>query len=199
MGKWLVALILLGLVPAEARGDEALIVSDGWRVRPPGPLTVDGGLLLALPTALGTGLSSGVGLGVTRGRLLAWEARASWSSATETSIPWTVTQDDVRLRGGVALQHDLGWARVSVRLGLGPTIVHESRSRNEGARAGVTGAALESSSTEVFAAGEVEAVVALHIFGPWLLVMNGGPGLAIDSSGSGHGGWLSQIGVGWQP
>ena len=199
MGKWLLALILLGLLPAEARGDEALIVSDGWSVRPGGPLMVDGGLLLALPTALGTGLSSGVGLGVTRGRLLAWEARASWSSATESSIPWTVTQDDIRLRGGLALQHDVGRGRLGLRLGLGPTIVHESRTRNQGQPAGLTGTDLQSSATEVLAAGDLEAVVALHVFGPWLLVMNGGPTLAVDASGSTHRGWLSQIGIGWQP
>src|SRR6516164_6210079 len=110
MRRGLTALFLVALLAGNARGDEVISVSDGWRVSSAGPLTVGGGLLLALPTALGTGLSSGVGLGVTRGRLLGWEARASWSTATESSIPWTVTQDDIRLRAGAVLQHVLGRA-----------------------------------------------------------------------------------------
>jgi hypothetical protein len=199
MRRGLTALFLVALLAGNARGDEVISVSDGWRVSSAGPLTVDGGLLLALPTALGTGLSSGVGLGVTRGRLLGWEARASWSTATESSIPWTVTQDDIRLRAGAVLQHVLGRARVGLRLGLGPTIVYESRLRNQGTRAGLTGSDLQTSATEVFAAGELEGVIGLHIFGPWLLAMSGGPGLALGSSGAARGGWLSQIGVAWQP
>ena len=199
MRRTLAALLLLGLFPAAARGDQPLSISDALQVRSIGPLTVDGGLVLALPTALGTGLSSGVGAGVTYGRLLAWEARASWSTSTESSIPWTVTQDDIRLRAGGVLQRPLGRARVGLRLGMGPTIVYESRLRNQGARAGLTGSALQSSSTEVFAAGELEAVVALHVFGPWLLALSGGPSLAIGSSGAATGGWATLIGIGWQP
>lgn len=199
MRRFLAALLLLGLVPAAARGDEPLSVSDIWQVRSRGPLTVDGGLVLALPTALGTGLSSGVGAGVSYGRLLAWEARASWSTATESSIPWTVTQDDIKVRAGVLLQRAFGRGRVGLRLGLGPTIVHESRLRNQGGRAGLPASALETTATEAFAAGDLEAVVALHVFGPWLLALSGGPSLAIGSSGEGRGGWASLLGVGWQP
>jgi hypothetical protein len=199
MRRLLAALLLLGVFPAVARGDEPLSVSDVWQVRSTGPLTVDGGLVLGLPTALGTGLSSGVGAGVTYGRGLAWEARASWSTSTESSIPWTVTQDDIKLRAGAVLQHAFGRGRVGLRLGLGPTIVYESRLRNQGARAGLPASELETTSTEVFAAGDLEGVVGLHVFGPWLLALSGGPSLAIGSSGTARGGWASLIGVGWQP
>ena len=193
------ALVLLGLLPGRARADDALAVSNAWRVRSTGALTVDGGLLLAKPTALGTGLSSGVGLGVTRGHWLAWQVRASWSTATESSIPWTTTQDDIRVRAGVALQRTLGRARVGLRLGLGPTIVHESRTRNQGMRAGLTGSDLQNSATATFAAGDLEAVVALHVFGPWLLTLGGGPSIAIGSSGGARTGAVAQLGIGWQP
>jgi len=199
MRRLLAALFLLGIFPAAARGHEALSVSDVWQVRSKSPLTVDGGLVLALPTALGTGLSSGVGAGVSYGRLLAWEARASWSTATESSIPWTVTQQDIKLRAGVALQHAFGRGRVGLRLGLGPTIVYESRLRNQGTRAELTGSALETSAAELFAAGDLQGVVALHVFGPWLLALSGGPSLAIGSSGTVRGGWSSLVGIGWQP
>ena len=83
MRRLAIAVLLVGLIPAESRGDGSLVAGDVLRVRSGGPLTVDGGLVLALPTALGPGLSTGFGFGVTRGRLLAWEARASWSTATE--------------------------------------------------------------------------------------------------------------------
>jgi hypothetical protein len=198
MRRLLAALLLLGLFPAAARGDESLSVSDVWEVHSGGPLTLDGGLVLALPTALGTGLSSGVGAGVTYGRRLAWEVRASWSTATESSIPWTVTQDDIKLRAGAVLQHDFGRGRVGLRLGLGPTIVYESRLRNQGGRAGLPPGALETTDAALFAAGDLEAVVGLHVFGPWLLALSGGPSLAIGSSGTARLGWASLIGIGWQ-
>lgn len=187
MRRLAIAVLLVGLMPAESRGDGS---GGDLRVRSSGPLTVDGGLVFALPTALGPGLSTGFGIGVTRGRVLAWEARASWSTATESSVAWTVTQSDLRLRVGGVIQHTLGRARVGLRLGVGPTIVHETRLRNS--------STLETSAFSTLPAGEVEAFVAVHVFGPWLFNMAGGPSAAIDS-GNLRGGWVSLIGVGWQP
>jgi hypothetical protein len=185
-----IAIVLVGLVPVEARGEGTLMVADVWRVQSGGALTVDGGLVLDLPTALGPGLSNGFGIGATHGHLLAWGARASWSTATESSIPWTVTQSDLRLRVVGVIQHTLGRTRVGLRLGVGPTIIHETRLRN--------GGALETSAFSTLAAGEVEALVAVHVFGPWLFDLSGGPSAAVDG-GSLRGGWVSLIGVGWQP
>jgi hypothetical protein len=185
-----IAVLLVGLIPAESRGEGSLVAGDVLRVQSSGPLTVDGGLVLALPTALGPGLSTGFGIGVTRGHLLAWEARASWSTATESSIPWTVSQSDLRLRIGGVIQHTLGRARVGLRAGVGPTIVHETRLRN--------GGTLETSAFSTLPAGDLEAFVAVHIFGPWLFNIAGGPSAAADS-GNLRGGWVSLIGAGWQP
>lgn len=194
MRRLAAALLLVGLVPVEAHGEGPSntqpMAADLWRVQSGGPLTIDGGLVEDLPTALGPGLSNGFGIGVTRGRRLAWGARASWSTATESSIPWTVTQSDLRLRIVGVIQHTLGRARVGLRLGVGPTIVHETRLRN--------GSALETSALSTLAAGEVEALVLVQIFGPWSLDLSGGPSAAIDGGGL-HGGWVSLIGVGWQP
>jgi hypothetical protein len=47
-------------------------------------------------------------------------------------------------------------------------------------------------------AGELEAVVGVHVGGPWLLVLSGGPSLVV-SDGVAHGGWTTLLGVGWQP
>jgi len=195
MRRLLTAVLLVGALPAESRAD---VTADVWRVRSAGSLTVDGGLFLGPATALGPSLSSGLGFGVTRGDRFAWEARASWSTATESSIPWTVTQADLRLRGGVALQRRLGRARVGLRLGLGPTIVHETRVRNQGMRAGLSGADLETSTYSALPAGDLEGLVAVHVFGPWLLALSGGPSASVHD-GSAHGGWIAQLGVGWQP
>jgi hypothetical protein len=184
------ALLLVGLYPAPARGDGSPLVADLARAPSGGNLTVDGGLFLALPTALGPSLSTGFGLGVLRGGTFAWGARASWSTATESAIAWTVTQWDLRLRLDGAVQHRIGRARVGLRLGLGPTIVHETRDRNLGA--------IETTESALLPAGELEAFVALHVFGPWLTVLSGGPSAVLDG-GALRAGWVSLIGVGWQP
>src|SRR5262245_46057249 len=59
-------------------------------------LAIDAGFVAAAPAALPTGMSRGVGVGVTSGRGLTWGARASWTTATETTIGWDVTHDDIR-------------------------------------------------------------------------------------------------------
>jgi hypothetical protein len=190
MRRLALGLLLVGVVSTSAWADGLPMVADTFKVQSTGALVLDGGLLLALPTALGPGLSTGFGLGITRGRLLAWGARVSWSTATESSIPWTVSQSDLRLRVDGVLQHTLGRARVGLRLGFGPTIVHETRLRNGGTQ--------ETSAFSTLPAGEVEAFVAVHLFGPWLFNVSGGPSAAIES-GSLRGGWISLIGAGWQP
>jgi hypothetical protein len=192
------AFLLVGLVPCRARAEVPLPAGDVGRAPVTGPLSIDAGLVLARPTALGPGLSTGFGIGVTRGHTLAWEARASWSTATESSIAWAVTQSDLRLRVGGALQGTLGRARAGLRVGIGPTIVHETRTRNQGAAANLTGDALQSSSFATVPAGELEAFVALHVFGPWLFTVSGGPSVAIESENT-RAGWISMLGVGWQP
>src|SRR5262249_11307194 len=154
---------------AHAEGTERS--DDPWRVRSTGNLTLDGGVVLATPAALETGLSTGVGAGVTFGRVLAWGLRGEWSSATESSLAWTVTQADIKLRATVALQRTAGRGRFALRLGLGPTLVHETRLRNQGSRAGLTGQDLRTSSLSTLAAGDLAGVVALHVAGRWLLTM----------------------------
>jgi hypothetical protein len=181
----------------EARADGPPPDTGIWKVRSEGPLTIDGGLVLGQPAALGAGLSTGVGAGASYGRRLALGLRASWSTATESSLAWEVTQADIRLRATAALQGAVGRGRFALRLGLGPTIVHESRLRNQGMRAGLTGSDLETSATTTLAAGDLEGVVAVHIAGPWLLTMSGGPTLTIIDGG-GHFGWTTLIGTGWQ-
>jgi len=197
--RWTRSVILVSaLLGGTARAEGPLLTDDTWRVRAPGALTVDAGLILGLPAALPTGLSTGVGAGATFGRRLAWGVRASWSSATESSIDWTVARTDLKLRGIVAVQHDAGRGRLALRLGLGPTIVHEDRVRNQGMRAGLTGSDLETTALAALPAADLEAVVAVHVAGPWLLTMSGGPSVVI-ADGALHGGWVAQLGAGWQP
>jgi len=169
-----------------------------WRVRSEGRLMIDGGLMLGQPAALGTGLSTGVGAGASYGRLLAVGLRASWSTATESSLAWEVTQADFKLRATAAIQASAGRGRFALRLGAGPTIVNETRLRYQAGRAMATGAAAETSATATLAAGDLEGVVAVHIAGPWLLTMSGGPSLTIIDGGA-HFGWTALIGTGWQP
>jgi len=62
----------------------------------------------------------------------------------------------------------------------------------------LTGTALETSAFTTVPAVDLEAVIAVHILGPWLLAMSGGPSLARLDGGA-HWGFTGQLGVGWQP
>jgi hypothetical protein len=200
MHRIFAALLLLAAVPAGARADGPAPPEDRWAPRPGGPLTLDAGVVLAHPTSLGTGLSSGVGAGATWGlsRLLRVGARGSWSSSTESSIDWTVSQSDFKLRAFADLRHVAGRGAFGLRLGLGPTLVHEARSRNQAQRAQLPPSLAESSAWATFPAADLEAVVAVHVAGPWLLLTSGGPSWSL-SGGRIVSGWTALIGTGWQP
>jgi hypothetical protein len=201
--RWFRALLTVAtafvLAASGARADDARRpVDDDWPVQSSGPLAVDAGLVLALPATWQTGLSSGIGAGVTHGRRLAWGVRGSWSAATESSLVWTVSHDDFRLRAVGVLQQPAGRGVFALRLGLGPTFVYEHRTRNQGARAGLTGSDLESSALAAFPGADLEGVVTVHIVGRWSFMLGGGP-TAIVADGALHGGWTAQLGAGWQP
>lgn len=190
---------LVGLVPArESFGEGALLDDRTFDVRSSGRILLDGGFVAALPTALPTGLSTGVGFGITHGRKLAWGVRASWSRATEWDTAWTVTQSDLRLRATGSIQAAAGRGTFALRLGLGGTLVDETRLRSQGARAGLSGSALETSALALLPAADLHGVVALHVAGPWLIVVSGGPTAAL-LEGAPRWGWSAEIGLAWQP
>ncbi len=188
------------LAPRAARADGRLLGDDTFAVRPAGDLAIDGGLVVGFPAALTTGLSTGVGAGVTRecGCWLAWGARASSSSASASSTAWTVTQADLRLRATGSIRHVAGRGSIALRLGVGATVVHEDRLRNQGMRAGLTGRDLEPTAWDTLPAADLDAVVALRVTGPWVLVVSGGPSVDLLAGGL-HGGWTAELGVAWQP
>jgi hypothetical protein len=194
-----VLLLALCAIPRTSVADDGTLLSDDtWRYRSTGDVMVDGGLVVGFPAALPTGLATGAGAGVTVGRTLAVGARAVWVTATESSLPWMVTHSDLRLRVTGGVQATPGRATIGLRLGLGGTLVHETRVRNQGMRAGLTGSDLQTSTFAMLPAADLDAVVALHIAGPWLLVTSGGP--SIDRvDGRFHSGWTAELGVAWQP
>lgn len=189
---------MVALGGARVRAEGPPPADDAWPVRSGGRLALDAGLTFGLPAAWQTGLSTGVGAGVMVGRRWAWGLRASWSTATESSLAWTVTRQDIRLRAAGAVQHAVGRGIFALRLGLGPTVVHEGRVRNQGMRAGLTGSDLEQATFATLPAADLEAVVAVHVAGPWLMILSGGPSVTI-ADGTIHGGWTTLLGAGWQP
>jgi hypothetical protein len=197
---WRLAVLALwfGLPRLALADDGTLLGDDTWRYRASGKVAVDGGLVVGFPAALPTGLATGVGVGVTAGHTLAWGGRVSWVTATESSLPWTVTHSDLRLRITGGLQATPGRGIIGLRLGLGGTLVHETRVRNQGMRAGLMGSELETSSFAMLPAADLDAVVALHIAGPWLLMTSGGPSLDV-LDGKLHAGWSAELGIAWQP
>jgi hypothetical protein len=181
-----------------ARADGPVQLDDRWPVRSGGRLTIDGGVMLALPAALGTGLSTGVGAGAMVGRRFRLGLRIAGSTATESSIDWAVTHTELRLRAAADFQHVAGRGAFGIRLGVGPTIVHETRDRNQAARAGLTGSAAQTTAFSMLPSVDLDAVVGLHIAGPWLLMVSGGPS-ASWVSGDFKAGWSALVGTGWQP
>jgi hypothetical protein len=193
------AIVLLALLPIVARAEQPQdLHDDEWSVRSTGRLALDGGLVMNRSLTLDTGLAAGVGGGLTYGRRLAVGVRASWAAATESSMVWTVTHDDYRLRGVAVVQQPAGRGVFGLRLGAGASVVHESRTRNQGQRAQLTGSDLMNSATALLPGAEVEAVISVHVAGPWLLAVSGGPAAIVDG-GALRIGWTSQLGVGWQP
>lgn len=167
-----------------------------WRYRV-SQVAVDAGIAAARPVALETGLAKGFGAGLTLGDRFTVGARASWVTATEYAIGWTVSHDDLRvgLTGGARLH--AGRGSFGLRLGLGGAIVHETRLRIRGDIAGARGMAREVTSTAALPVADVDAVVGVHITGSWMMVMSGGPSFS-RAAGALRAGWTTQLGVAWQ-
>lgn len=194
-----VVILAVLLLPRPSAADGPTVASDSFAVRSTGAMRIDGGLIVGFPTALPTGLSRGVGAGVTFGHgALRGGARAAWATATESTLAWTVTHADLRLRLTGSAQHDAGRGSLGLRLSAGGTLVTESRLRNQGARAGLSGSDLETSAWAMVPAADLEAVAAVHVIGPWLLVMSGGPSVAVVG-GDLQASWTAQLGIAWQP
>jgi hypothetical protein len=197
MRCFIFALATLG-VARQSSAEPNLAASGLWSYRSTGDLVIDGGLVVGHPAALPTGLSTGFGAGLTRGRTLVYGARASWSTATESTMAWTVTHRDLRLRVAGGLQHTAGRGTLGLRLGLGGTLVHEGRLRNQGERAGLTGDDLSTSALALLPAADLEAAISLHVWREWLVSVSGGPSVALDG-GNALTGWTATLGVAWRP
>jgi len=181
----------------QSLAEPSAVTGDAFRYTAASDVTVDGGFAVGFPTALATGLSRGVAVGAARGRTVALGVRAAWLTATESSLAWTVTHSDLRLRATGALQHSAGRGTLGLRLALGGTLVHESRLRNQGERAGLMGADLATHALTLVPAADVEATLGVHVTGAWQLALAGGPSLALID-GSAHASWIAQLGIGWQ-
>ncbi len=196
-----IALVALAFTHAPAaHGDDRLLSDDTFAVKSTGTLRLDGAMLVAMPSALPSGMATGLSAGITRecGCLLAYGARVQWAYISESSTFWNVTQQDLRLRATGSLRHAFGRGSLALQLGLGTNIVYEDRTRAQGMAAMLSGSALETRAVAALPAADLEAVVALHVAGPWLMIASGGPSVDI-LSGNLRGGWTAELGVGWQP
>jgi hypothetical protein len=189
------ALLLVGtFVPAVA---DPRIASDTFPVRSQAELVVDAGLALGFPAALPTGLSRGAGAGISVGAgPVRWGARLAWLTATESTLAWKVTHQDVQLRALAGLAHVAGRGTLGIRIGAGATLVHEARRHPQGSRAGLTGDELERVALALLPAADVEGTVGLAIYGAWQLSVAGGPSLALVD-GDPRWSWVARLGVGW--
>ncbi|MEO6776014.1 MAG: hypothetical protein ABI467_23840 [Kofleriaceae bacterium] len=196
--RWFALVIVL--LPALAMADPGRLLDDhSFDTEPGGAFAGDLGIVAAKPTALPTGLSTGLGAGISRrcGCLFSYGARVAWSRVSEDSQSWIVTQDDLRLRVTGAIRHDAGRGSIALRLGAGPTIVHEVRDLQQGMRDPNSETPQQQRAIRGVPAGELELVVSLQIAGTWSIAASAGPTVVID--GGAHAGWITQMGVGWRP
>jgi hypothetical protein len=159
---------------------------------------VEARLILSLPAALQTGLSTGVGATYTRGSdWLAWGVKASWSTATEYTLVENVRNDDIRFMLFGVAQYAAGRGTIALRLGAGGVLVYEERNRSQGARAGLKGSALRTTAWAALPGADLEFVVKLRILDAWSMIVSGGPACYLLKSEL-HPGWLAGLGVAWQ-
>lgn len=157
------------------------------------------GLFTARPTALATGLSTGLGLGWQGGaHLFTYGLHLAWSSATEFTRTREVRHDDVRLRARAGLRGGRGLGVVALQLGLGPTLVAEHTTRNQGRRAGLTGSDLETSAQRLAPGLDLEASVGLRLWQDWGVLIGGGPNLHLID-GEARFGWQGAVSAAWMP
>jgi hypothetical protein len=185
------------LCVTRAASGDGLTDDDLWRYRST-PIAVDAGVIAALPAALATGLAKGFGAGVTVGRQLFCGARASWATASERAIGWNVTHADMKLRLTGGAQWTAGRGAFGVRLGLGGTLVHETRERIHGDIAGSLGTLRETTANALLPAADLDGLVSLHVTRGWMMVVAAGPSLTRVEHEL-RSGWNSYLGVAWQP
>jgi hypothetical protein len=191
--SFVVAAMLLLPAPAHAQFDPSVAS------QPRAKHLVEGGLLLAYPAALPTGMVTGIDLSYTRSwrRWLGWGVRASWGSATEYTLNWTVRHDEIRLRLHGVVKRDLGRATIGLRLGLGATLVREGRTSMLGKSSGLSGEDVATSAWAALPAAELEPWVMLRILGGWGVSVGGGPSLHIFE-GHARWGFISALRVAWR-
>ncbi len=176
----------------------ALVALPRTTAATPADLTLDGGFLVGRPAALPTGLSSGVGVGAATAGPLAFGLRLGWTRATEYSTSWTVAHSDIRMRATGALQREIGRGTLALRLGLGGTLVRETRERDQASRAGLTGDQAEQGATSLLPAADLEGVVTLRLVGALGLALGGGPSLHLQD-GHLRTGFVALVGLAWLP
>lgn len=186
---------LLVLAPLPAVADARLADDDTFAIAPHRPFSIAAGVVAGTPAALPTGLATGAGATVTRACTcwLSYGARLAAQTATGSSIAWTVRHDDIQVRGFAMARYVVGRGELGLRLGLGPTVVHESRSRNQSA----PGSDIGTSATAVVPAVDIEAVVIVRVAGRWGGVVHAGPTLD-RVAGATRAGWVAGLEVAWQ-
>ncbi len=157
---------------------------------------VDLGLHIALPAALPTGQSNGLGLAVEGGgRTLRWVGVVSTGWIEEYSKNWTVSHTELRARGGLGARTVLGRGLFMIKLLGGATVVSERRDRHQGARLGVAASDLTTSSLNVFAAVDVELGAAVEIARGWGVAVFAGPTLHFGAPVADGLGWSGRVAV----
>ena len=103
----------------------------------------------------------------------AYGARASWSTSPSRRRRGPSITTDLRLRATGSMRHDAGRGTSRCGSALGPTIVHEVRDAQRARWKRANRSATRACDT--VPAGDLEAVFAVHVAGPWLAVASGGP------------------------
>ena len=153
-------------------------------------------LLAAMPTALQTGMATGVVIGAESAFGPRLGVAVGWAQAAEYTASWHVGHDELRIRATGSARFGAGRALMLVRVAVGATAVHELRVHNQAGRLGVSVPA-DQRAWAIVPAAELDLGVFVRLIGQWGLTVAGGPALRwVDAAGA--AGWQTTIGAGWQ-
>ena len=181
-------------VPAEG--------AEGAGASPLGGLTLEAGLLSALPGLLTVGQTLGGEIAIGHGSgVLGYGFATSLSTSDHDTLSWHETHLELRLRARVGVRVAAGRARWGLRVGAGVSVVHIARTPHPIGTRGEDGADLARGEWIGVPAFELEGGVTLGLIGDWGLSLFVGPTFHVGAVADRDNvwGWRGAIGLVWAP
>lgn len=201
MRRLAAVVVAMGLVGGRA-GHAAVPAegAEGAGASPLGGLTLEAGIMSALPGLLTVGHTLGGEIAIGHGSgVLGYGFATSLSTAEEDSLSWHETYLELRMRARVGIRVAAGSALWGLRFGAGVSVVHIGRTPH--GTPGEDGEGLATSEWIGVPAFELEGGVTLGLTGDWGLSLFVGPTFHVGAVADRDNvwGWRGALGLVWAP